>query len=221
MKTSQSNTLLIGAAGLAFLLFATDQTKKITTTHQTIHSSNFKGNADFIKKMFPYALQAQKITGIPAIVILTFAAIESAWGQHAPGNNFFGLKAGSAWKGAIQLLKTFECGKTGNAKTDHITDQIISIHAPNSAGANAACSKKGFYTYRVIGKFRAFPTPIEGFVGFTQFIKGNHIYANSLHYLNNPLQMGLEILKAGYATAPAYQELFKQVMGYVAKNMPI
>lgn len=227
MKASKSNILLLGSGALALLLLADLQAAgKLTsnntpTQSQTTSTGTFKGNADFVKKLYPYALAAQKATGIPAAVILSFAAIESAWGKKAPKNNFFGIKAGSQWKGETQLLKTFECGKTGNAKTDRIKDQIISVHAPNSQGAHAACSKKGYYTYRVYGKFRAYPTVSDGFIGFGQFIRANSRYKNALNYLNNPAQCGLEILKASYATAPSYKELYIKILGFIYKNMPV
>ena len=55
----------------------------------------------FLKKILPYALYTQRLTGIPASVTLAQAALESGWGKHAPGNNFFGIKgkgpAGSQW----------------------------------------------------------------------------------------------------------------------------
>ncbi|MFO1462423.1 MAG: glucosaminidase domain-containing protein [bacterium] len=40
----------------------------------------------------PYALAAQRLTGVPASVSLAQAALESGWGKHAPGQNFFGIK---------------------------------------------------------------------------------------------------------------------------------
>ena len=36
------------------------------------------------------------------------AAIESGWGAHAPGNNLFGIKATTDWKGAVIVLPTKE-----------------------------------------------------------------------------------------------------------------
>ncbi len=42
--------------------------------------------------MLPHALAAQALTGVPASVSLAQAALESGWGRHAPGHNFFGIK---------------------------------------------------------------------------------------------------------------------------------
>ena len=56
---------------------------------------------EFFRQMLPYALTAQRLTGVPASVSLAQAALESGWGKHAPGNNFFCIKgtgpAGSQW----------------------------------------------------------------------------------------------------------------------------
>ncbi len=48
--------------------------------------------AAFFERILPYALETQALTGIPASVTMAQAALESGWGQHAPGNNFFGIK---------------------------------------------------------------------------------------------------------------------------------
>jgi flagellar protein FlgJ len=41
-------------------------------------------------------------------LVAAHAALESGWGRHAPGNNMFGIKAGSNWQGAVQALATME-----------------------------------------------------------------------------------------------------------------
>jgi flagellum-specific peptidoglycan hydrolase FlgJ len=47
---------------------------------------------EFIQRYASYAIYTQRMTGIPASVTLAQAALESGWGKHAPGNNFFGIK---------------------------------------------------------------------------------------------------------------------------------
>jgi flagellum-specific peptidoglycan hydrolase FlgJ len=61
----------------------------------------------FLSKAYAAARQA----GLPdaaARVAASQAALESNYGKSAPGNNFFGIKAGKSWKGATQKLKTWE-----------------------------------------------------------------------------------------------------------------
>src|SRR5690606_40882563 len=45
-------------------------------------------------------------TGVDPRIIIAQAAIETGWGAHAPGNNFFGIK--SHGKGGGQTLTTQE-----------------------------------------------------------------------------------------------------------------
>lgn len=63
---------------------------------------------EFLKYYLPYAEENEKETAVPAMVTLAQAALESGWGQHAPGNNFFGIKAGKSWQGKTQILVTHE-----------------------------------------------------------------------------------------------------------------
>lgn len=64
--------------------------------------------AEFIKALLPAAQACQKATGVPASLTLAQAALESGWGERAPGNNLFGIKADSAWKGATVSFPTTE-----------------------------------------------------------------------------------------------------------------
>lgn len=63
---------------------------------------------EFVKQYFFEAFQSQIRTGVPVLVTLAQAALESGWGKYAKGNNFFGIKAGKSWQGETQVLKTKE-----------------------------------------------------------------------------------------------------------------
>jgi flagellum-specific peptidoglycan hydrolase FlgJ len=54
------------------------------------------------------AQSASQKTGVPALLILAQAALESGYGAHAPQNAFFGIKADKSWKGKTQMLSTHE-----------------------------------------------------------------------------------------------------------------
>lgn len=62
---------------------------------------------DFLKMAADQALKCEAATGLPALLSLTQAVFESGWGQHAPGNNYFGLKANGRGVGT-QALPTQE-----------------------------------------------------------------------------------------------------------------
>lgn len=62
----------------------------------------------FVETYLPYAQRAVAGTKISPYTVLAAAALESGSGAHAPGYNFFGIKAGSNWKGETQRLLTTE-----------------------------------------------------------------------------------------------------------------
>ena len=63
---------------------------------------------EFVQKMWPLAVEAGKRLGVDPRHVVAQAALESGWGQAAPGNNFFGIKAGSGWRGAALENQTQE-----------------------------------------------------------------------------------------------------------------
>lgn len=79
-----------------------------------LHKSMLNGRAvtlsksEFFAKIAPYAVRAMKEDNVLASLIMAQAALESAYGQIAPGNMLFGIKAGSSWTGTTQLLWTHE-----------------------------------------------------------------------------------------------------------------
>ena len=66
----------------------------------------------FIASILPSVQTAAKQLGIAPVAILAQAALETGWGQHAPGNNVFGVKAGSGWAGGTvqTLTREFQNG---------------------------------------------------------------------------------------------------------------
>ena len=62
----------------------------------------------FIESVAPYAIETMRSSGVPASVTIAQAALESGWGEHAPGHNYFGIKGrGMA---ARALRKMIEAG---------------------------------------------------------------------------------------------------------------
>lgn len=62
----------------------------------------------FIAMLASAAQDCQRKTGIPASFTIAQAALESAWGGRAIGNNLFGIKADPSWKGASVAFVTHE-----------------------------------------------------------------------------------------------------------------
>lgn len=64
--------------------------------------------SSFIAMLAKAAQACHRASGIPASFTLAQAALESGWGDRAPGNNLFGVKADKAWKGATVDIPTHE-----------------------------------------------------------------------------------------------------------------
>jgi flagellar protein FlgJ len=71
--------------------------------------------ADFVARMRPHALAAERDTGIPAHFMVAQAALETGWGRAEPrfadgrsSFNLFGIKAGRGWKGSTVEASTLE-----------------------------------------------------------------------------------------------------------------
>lgn len=47
----------------------------------------------FTDMLMPAAIEVSRKTGVDPRIIVAQAAIETGWGKHAPGNNYFGIKS--------------------------------------------------------------------------------------------------------------------------------
>ena len=152
---------------------------------------------EFITKYYQVAKETEKKTGIPALAILAQAALESGWGEAAPGYNFFGMKAGKYWKGKKQLLTTTEY----HADKNKIYPEILSIEQ----------IKSGLYKYKVKDWFRAYDSPEEGFADHAKLFLLPR-YATAMKNCNNVEKFVEEIAKAKYATNLNYaQKLIRTI----------
>ena len=66
---------------------------------------------DFINQIARAAQSVAQQTGVPASLSIAQAALESGWGESGlakTGNNLFGIKADSRWRGEALILQTKE-----------------------------------------------------------------------------------------------------------------
>lgn len=234
MAKDNSNILLFGGAALAFALLSGSSGKGPQAPSSAPSPGSAKTPTDFIKKYYKYAIASQSLTGVPWQLTLAQAGLESMWGKAAFGNNFFGIKAGSSWKGSIQKLKTWECSKT--------SDELIKMYAPHSIGSNdddfinrrsligcdcetmgsnPNCNAANKPSYRVYGKFRSYDSPEEGFADHGKFLKNNARYSKAFNYKADPKKFALEVAKAGYATAPNYGKILVDTINNIQKVLNI
>ena len=153
---------------------------------------------DFISQYCEFARDSMRRTQVPASVTLAQAALESGWGRHAPGYNFFGIKAGRHWTGQRQLLRTTEI-HSDNDRSRHNYPEVISIE-PITEGRNA-----GRYRWVVRDNFRQYANAVESFDDHGNFLRANSRYAPAF-LTTNAVDFVREIARAGYATDPGYAD---------------
>ncbi len=67
--------------------------------------------SEFIMRLTPSAVESQRKSGVLASITIAQAALESGWGESGlarAGNNLFGIKADSRWRGETLTLNTRE-----------------------------------------------------------------------------------------------------------------
>ena len=155
--------------------------------------------AQFVAAFGGAARASQTKHGVPALVTMGQAALESGWGAHAPRFNFFGIKAkGSDPESTRQLLKTKEVFSDPN----HKFPKVLSV-TPRPDGR---------YDYVVCDWFRAYPDAATAFDAHGEFLVHNKRYANAFKVANDPYAFAAEVARAGYATDPSYERILTSVM---------
>lgn len=155
--------------------------------------------SDFVIKYYPFAYETEKKSGISSVFILAQAALESGWGEAAPGNMFFGVKDTDGVNGNEQLLRTVEYSKNETIKVPEIISKTFD-------------PLKKLYRFIVRDYFRKYPSPEESFTDHANFFIQNGRYAKALLVKADPYRFAEEISKAGYATDPAYALKLKLII---------
>jgi flagellar protein FlgJ len=135
--------------------------------------------ADFVRKVWPHALLAERSTGVPAAFIVGQAALETGWGRHEIRNadgsasfNLFGIKATGGWKGASAAASTTEF-----------------------VGGQAT---------RRVERFRAYGSYAEAFQDWATLMARSPRYAGVIQSGGSVEAFAAGMQRAGYATDPAY-----------------
>jgi len=144
----------------------------------------------FYTNYYPAAMVSQAKTKVPYQVTLVQAALESAWGTAAPGNNYFGIKDDGVLNGNEQLLLTWEYINNPDKKFP----VVVSV---TQVG-------KKMWKYRVKDWFRKYNSPEECFIAHGELLATHSRYAEAMKHTDDPYRFAAEIHKAGYATDPDY-----------------
>lgn len=164
--------------------------------------------AEFVKEYYRYALASERKSGISAVFTLAQAAIESAWGEVAPGNMFFGVKDTDGVNGNEQLLRTTEYSRRADLKFP----VILSITPVIRHGEK-------WFKYRVKDYFRKYNTPEDCFDDHALFFMKNYRYRYAMPVAGNAIQFAIQVAKAGYATDPEYLNTLLKVIAMIQKEV--
>lgn len=176
-------------------------------------TNNEQQIAHFVTTYKPYALETERKTGISHLFILAQAALESAWGTHAPGNMFFGIKAKpNTPTEERQLLLTTEI-----LPCDWQTYQRIPALQKFPEVLSVTKRPDGKYTYKVKDWFKKYPSPEASFTDHALFFLHNPRYAEALKVKTDPYLFAEAIARAGYATAPDYATQLKKIIKQLSK----
>jgi flagellar protein FlgJ len=157
----------------------------------------------FVKTYFPEAKKAsdliysQKGIMIFPATILARAAIESGWGKHVKGLNFFGIKDFDGVNGNEMLVTTHEYHKTKTIKYPKILSIVWD-------------GVRKLFKYKINDYFRKYNSASDSFYDFCMFLIKNQRYSKAI-IAKNAYDQGSDICFAGYATHPEAVKLTRQV----------
>lgn len=152
---------------------------------------------DFVHTYLPYA---KNDLGFDPGIVLTQGALESGWGEHAPGFMFFGVKDTDGVNGNEQLLSTTEVSKSNNLAPKQVG--LVSIDRIEPTTING----QKYFIYHGKGYFRKYSSPKESFDDHLKFFLNNGRYQKACRFKTDPEQFFHEIAEAGYATDPGYAQ---------------
>ena len=141
---------------------------------------------EFVASVWPHAVEAAEVTGLPPHLMVAHAALESGWGKSeplradgSPSYNLFGVKAGKRWSGDSVEASTTEY-LNGQAQTQ-------------------------------IEKFRAYGSYREAFLDYANLLAANPRYSSVLN-AGNGTDFANSLQQSGYATDPMYAAKLSRII---------
>jgi peptidoglycan hydrolase-like protein with peptidoglycan-binding domain len=159
----------------------------------------------FVAAYGPHARASAAATGVPALVTLGQAALESGWGEKAPRFNFFGIKAKATDpEPTRQLVRTKEVLARPDARG---FPQVFSV-TPRA---------DGLYDYDVLDWFRTYPDASVAFRAHGEFLVRNKRYRKAFE-TSDDYSFASEVARAHYGTGPSYETVLHGVMRLLEKS---
>ena len=168
---------------------SSSETKDNSTPSDIGANGEFKSKEDFLKTMYPLAVEAsKKLGGVDPNALLTQWGLESAWGKKTSGKyNYFGIKADKSW--------------TGNKK-DVMTHEVLKGERVNLSQP-----------------FRSYNSPKEAVDDYVNFLKTNKRYEKAgVFQAKTSGEYFSALWRAGYATDPNYAAKLTNMSSVTAKQ---
>lgn len=168
---------------------------------------------DFVRAYYPAAKASEQATGINAVFSLAQAALESAWGAHAPGFAFFGIKDVDGLNGNEQLLPTIEY-----SRYPHLTPAQVGLATIDRIEWNEAAKQ---FIYHGKSYFRKYANAAESFedhgkLFFKRNKAGARPYEIALSHVNDP-EAFVRLIGPIYASGPNYADIVISIMRSINK----
>ena len=181
----QSQTLLNAAYGASEAQHAKNVRSAVTAVDSA------QGVAEtpeqFIKALWPHAVNTGKRLGVAPQVLIAQAALETGWGRYTiqtsqgeSSYNFFGIKADSRWQGR-------QVSKPSLEYKDGIAQHKQAV-------------------------FRAYDSITASFADYADFITTNPRYRTALAQAHDPQAYLRGLQQGGYATDPHYADKILSIM---------
>jgi len=137
--------------------------------------------------------------GVPGAVMVSQAAIESGWGRSGLarlGNAFYGVKAGSGWRGRVYCGTTREWVSGRGYVTIPGTNRVYDGY---EVALDAGCPPQAL--------FRAYNSIEENVRDYLEFFRRSPRFRPALDGYTasrDPRRFAVDIARLGYATSPTY-----------------
>ena len=154
---------------------------------QSVKQNSFKGPRDFVKTLWPSAVNAAKQIGVSPKVLIAQAALETGWGKYMIrlpdgelSHNLFNIKADQRWNGKTSAISTVEY-LGGKASTQQ-------------------------------ANFRAYDSYLDSFNDYIAFLKQSPRYQKALNVAGNDKAYAESLQQAGFATDPNYAKKIQRIL---------